>query len=475
MGLLDYIILIAYFGILVGIGWYTSKKQDSIEQYFVGGRQTGTFSLMTLWMSSWIGGASILGSAEQSFEIGVSSLWYPLAIAVGCVLFALTFTGRIKDAGDAFNHITYPDFIESRYDVRCRAISTVTAIFANVGYAASQLLCTATMTSLLTGWSLELSFVVATAVTVFYTSLGGFLAMDCTCRFQAILILLGVACVGLPLTVVAVGDIGRFSQELPPNFFSMGEVGGVSTFAMFLSVIMTFYTASDSYIRCFSAKTSRTARNGTLLAALLVVCIGISVCVMGLGARLLFPDLDNGTNAFITLVMRIFPTGVKGLMLVVLLSAIMSTASSCILTASANMTRDIYQRFINPTASERNIVILSMLSSLAVGAVGAFIAWNMQNIIALLCMAFTINSAGLFLPTLGAFFWKRATPTAAFWSMTMSLLTVLGWYFGKAAYPGNTVFAIDPVWPGLAVSFVLFGLISLLGKAPDTAVAEGKA
>ncbi|PWL56332.1 MAG: Na+/proline symporter [Desulfovibrionaceae bacterium] len=463
MDIWDYAVLLAYFGILVGIGWRASRRQKDMTQYFVGGRRTGTLAIMTLWMASWVGGATILGTAEQAYEMGLRSLLYPCAIAFGCVLFALTFTGKIKEAGDAHGHITYPDFIEKHYGSRCRVVSTVTAFCANIGYTSSQLLATALIMNQLTGWSLGLSFVVSTAVTVLYTAAGGFLAMDETCRFQAALIFIGTGLVGMPLTLWAVGEAGHAAAELPAGFTSFGGVSGWSLVGMFLSVIMTFYTSSDSYIRCFSAKSRRAATVGTMLAALLIVSIGVSVCVMGLGARLLFPELGDGANAFITIIMRLFPSGVKGLMLVVLLAAIMSTACSCILAASANITRDIYQRFINPGAPDRRVVGLSVAGSVLVGAVSALLAWYVRDIIGLLFMAFTINSASLFLPTLGAYFWRRGTERAAFWSIALSLATVLVWYAGRECLPGAALFDVDPVWPGLALSAALFFSLSLRG------------
>lgn len=64
MDIWDYVVLLAYFGILVGIGWRASRRQKDMAQYFVGGRRTGTLAIMTLWMASWVGGATILGTAE---------------------------------------------------------------------------------------------------------------------------------------------------------------------------------------------------------------------------------------------------------------------------------------------------------------------------------------------------------------------------------------------------------------------------
>ncbi|MEG2173181.1 MAG: sodium:solute symporter family protein [Desulfovibrionaceae bacterium] len=470
MGVLDYLILAGYLLLLLGIGWRLRKTQSSVEEYFIGGRQAGTITLMALWMSSWIGGASIIGNAEQAYTSGMDSLWYPAAISFGCVVFALTFSGRIKAAGDTFRHVTYPDFLEGRYGARCRTMGTITTIFANIGYTAGQLLSAATILNVLSGWSTGFSLFLATAVTIFYTVLGGFKAMDHTSRLQAFIIFFGLLVFGLPSTLEAVGGFSQLQAQLPPAFLSTTSMPVSSILALFCSVGMTFYTSMDSYTRCFSAKSQSAARNGTLLAAGLVVGIGISVCIMGIAARVLFPALENGTNAFVMLMMHIFPPGGKGLMLIVILSAIMSTANSCILTASANLSHDIYHRFLRPQASQQHLVSVGRWCGLGVGLLGACIAYLMQDIIGLLCMAFTINSAGLFLPTLGAFFWKGGTPRAAFWSMGATLVTVLFFYSGKMAMSWKILplspwwqdlLRIDPLWPGLAASALLFGLLSL--------------
>jgi SSS family solute:Na+ symporter len=284
------------------------------------------------------------------------------------------------------------------------------------------------------------------------------------------LVIVGISAVATPLTWNALGDASRLSTELPADFFQLGSWGWGAIVAMFISMVLTFFTSMDSYTRCFAAKSVRTARNGTLVAALIVLCISLSICFLGMSAKILIPNGTDGSSTLIRLIMHVFPAGVKGLMLVTILSAIMSTADTCILCASANLTRDVYQRFINPVAPQARVMRISICSSILVGVVGALVGWYSKSIINLLIMTFTINSAGLFLPTLGVFFWKRASSRAAFWSMSVSLVTVLGWYLGKGAFPDSALFAIDPVWPGLVASALLFFPLSL--AAPGYREAE---
>ena len=467
----DYCVLVAYFCALLFIGYHANKKHKNAEDYYVGGRKLGSISLMALWLSSWVGGASIMGSAEKSFSMGISFMWYPLSMFFGCVIFGLTFAAPVKRLGDRYNHITYPNLIEQRYDSRTRIVCTITTIFAYIGYTASQLLGAASIITAITGMSLGMSFVVATSITIVYTSMGGFFAVEKTDWFQALLMMLGVSIIAVPLTFFSMGGVSRLTTELPTSYFYLGSWGWGTIAAMFMSMVLTFFTSMDGYTRCYAAKSERSARNGTLLAAVLILVICTSICFLGMSAKVLYPDATGGTAAIVDLIIRIFPTGLKGLMLVALLSAIMSTADTCILCASANLTRDIYQRFINPHAPQRTVLRLSILSSFAVGLSGALIAWYSKDIMSLLLMTFTINSAGMFIPTIGVFLWKRAQPGAAFWSMTLSLVTVVGWYIGQAFWPDNSLLAIDPVWPGLLVSMGIFFPWSLKERRTTTANA----
>lgn len=468
MHTIDYTVLLMYFCLLLGIGYYANTKQKSTEDYYVGGRGVGTLSLGALWMSSWVGGASILGTAEKSFEIGISSLWYSLAMFFGFIFFSFTFAGRIKEMGDKFQHITYPDLIEQRYDTKARLISTITTITAYIGYTATQLLAAAHIITTITGISVGYSFVIATTITISYTAFGGFFAVEKTDRFQALLILFGVSAIAVPLTWNELGGIQQLTEKLPTSYFELDSWGIGPILAMFISIVLTFFTSMDSYTRCYAAKSKESARNGTLLAAAAVLCISLSICFLGMSAKILYPSHSGGESALIKLIMHVFPFGVKGLMLVAILSAIMSTADTCILSASANLSRDIYQRFINQDANQNQILRFSMMSSVLVGTTSALIGWFSESIIALLVMTFTINSAGLFFPTLGAFFWKRATAHAAFWSMGLSLSTVTIWYIGQYLKMNSAVFSIDPVWPGLFVSFVTFVTLTLYSSTTTT-------
>jgi len=151
--------------------------------------------------------------------------------------------------------------------------------------------------------------------------------------------------------------------------------------------------------------------------------------------------------------------GLKGLMVIGILSAVMSVASISVLTASANYARDIHQRYLRPSISPPAMLRIGALAALGAGGLGLLMAWRMRDIIDLLQFGFTLNSAGLFLPTVAALFTNRVPASAAFWSTAASLATVIAWRIAADAGAGG-IFALDPLWPGLAVSALLLVVLS---------------
>jgi SSS family solute:Na+ symporter len=310
------------------------------------------------------------------------------------------------------------------------------------------------------GWDYELCLLVAGAIVILYTAVGGYLAVTYTDWVQVALLLVGVVVVGIPVAISAAGGWAHMRAVLPGSYYDLGAQGWDRIAALVVSMVLAFFVGMDSFSRCFAARAAAAARNGALLAAVLIIPLAVAAVWLGLAAAVLYPDpAAAGSSVLATFVLDTFPPGLKGLMLIAVLSAIMSTADICILTASANYTRDIHQRFIRPDLEPRAMLKLGTLASAAVGLFSMLLAWKMRDIIDILQLGFTINAAGLFLPTIAALYGNRVPASAAFWSIGASLATVIAWRVASDAGAGG-VFAVDPLWPGLAVSAVLLLALS---------------
>ncbi len=466
LSVLDTSLIFAYLVLMIAIGFYASRKQDSVEDFFVAGGRLGTFSIACLWLASWVGGAAVVGGVAKAYEFGISGGWYTICMAIGCLTFGLFFAARVKRWGNERQLLTYPDLMESVYDSRTRIVSTITTILAFVSFAAGQLAAAGAILSTLLGWDYSMSLLLASAIIVVYTATGGFLAVTYTDWVQFALLFIGIVLVGIPIAIANGGTWATLTTELPAAYFNPTGWGVATMLALGISLPLSFFVAMDSYTRMFAARNEQVAKHGTLIATLFLLPIAVGTVWIGMTAALTHPGIENGNSVLSTFVVATFPVGLKGLMLVGILAALMSTADICILTASANGSRDIYQRYVNPNASPRKMFRISMWLAAIVGLIAALMAWQMQDVISILIIAFTINSAALFVPTIAIVVQKKVNNDAAFWSITLSLVTVIGWYVASTLELAS-VFAIDPVWPGLLVSFITFTGISSLAGANE--------
>jgi len=463
---LDTGIIFAYLALMIAIGIYASRGQESIEDFFVAGGKLGTFSIACLWLASWIGGAAIVGGAAKTYEVGISGGWYITCIVIGCLLFGLFFSARVKRWGNERHLLTYPDFIETRYDSRTRIVATVTTIIAFIGFSAGQLAAAGAILSTLLGWDYAPSLMLASSIIVVYTATGGYLAVTYTDWVQFTLLFVGVVVVGIPVAIANGGTWESLTTVLPASHFSLTGWGVPTMLALGVSIPLSFFVGMDSFTRMFAAKNETSAKRGTLLATVFLIPLAIGTIWLGMTAALLYPDMENSSNILSRFVLDTFPVGLKGLMLVGILAALMSTADICILTAAANGSRDIYQRYLNPDVAPRKLFRISIALAAIVGAAAGLMAWQMQDIVSILLVAFTINSAALFIPTIAMVAFKKVNKAAAFWSITLALLTVIGWYVASALNLAE-VFTLDPLWPGLIVSAASFFIISLISNAQE--------
>ena len=458
MNVLDVVIILAYFVGMIALGLIANKKQTGVDDYYLGGRAMGALKIGALWMAGWIGGSSVIGTSSNSYSMGITGIWYVGEIAIGCVLFALVMAEPVKRVSEVLQNITFPEMIRARYDQKNSTMASVTTILAMIGYTAAQFVAGASILNVLTGWDLGLCYVLAAVVIVFYVSTGGLLAVTYTDIVQMALLLLGV--------LIIAHEAGHFwaaracGISLPASFFDLGAWGWPTIAALGLSTVMSFFTSMDSYTRCIAAKDAKTARTGTIYAAVLVLIIAGASTFLGMAGKLILPDLASSNNVIAALVVELFPHGLKGLVLIGVLSAIMSTADISVLTGSASLTKDIYQRYFHPEASEKTLMRVGLAASLFVGVLGAVFGWFTQDIMNILLITFTINSAGLFLPTIGAFFWKKSCSAGAFASMLSATIIAIVWFIGGkvSALP---LFSIDALWPSFGVSAVLYVVICL--------------
>ncbi len=149
------------------------------------------------------------------------------------------------------------------------------------------------------------------------------------------------------------------------------------------------------------------------------------------------------------------------ILLAAAVSMIISTADSFLLVPSTNLARDVYQRFLRPQASQREMLLVSRLLVVGLGVIAYVQLSFFSGVLEAAMYAYTVYGAGITPAVLAAFFWKRATPAGGIASIAGSMVATLGWKFGG----GEALCAA--VYPALATSVLLLVGVSLLGRRPS--------
>jgi SSS family solute:Na+ symporter len=141
----------------------------------------------------------------------------------------------------------------------------------------------------------------------------------------------------------------------------------------------------------------------------------------------------------------------------------MSTADSCLIAASGNLVTDIIGRFVNFGSSHKRILLLSQIMTLVLGIFALFLASNMQNVLELMLYSYAFMVSGLFIPIIGAFYWKRSSATAALWAMLIGGGTTITLIITNPPLP----FGLDPNIFGITASALIFIVFSYIFPTPE--------
>ncbi len=460
---LDYLIFAMYFAGVLGIGLYFFRRNESREDYYVGGRRISAGHVGLSIVATDVGGGFSIGLGGLGFAIGLAGSWLLFTGLVGAWLCAVVMVPRIKALDVQHGLLTYPDFLRLRYGKSVAAVAAVISGIGYLGFTSAQILAGAKLAagSVFTHitWAdpLKVSLYLMAGVILIYTVLGGIKAVIYTDTVQWIILLLGLSLFGLPFAYIKVGGWAGMTEALPKSHFQLTNVSPVQIINWFVTIIPIWFVAMTLYQRIYACRNVKDAKRAFFFAGLLeypiMAFLGVA---LGLMARVVFPTADS-EMAMPMLLGAALPMGVTGIVIAAYFSAIMSTADSCLIASSANWVNDIIGQ-LGLKFSDRAFMRLSQVVTLVVGVLALLLATTFDTVLGLILNAYAFMVSGLLIPTLGAYFWKGSRPTAALVSMLGGggLTLFLTFALEKPAW------GLEPSLFGIAVSLILFVGVSLL-------------
>ncbi len=457
VSVIDIAIILVYMAAMLFVGLFLFKR-ETLEDFFVNKRKTKLLLLVFSGVSTNVGAGTIIGSVTSAYDTGISFPLLGAFVAAFAWLTVAWFAPRIKNFGDKYRAFSFGDFYGTRYSPKNRLLVGIIIFVAYFLWAAVQFTGLATIATVLTGLSWEISILLSFAVVIAYTTLSGLKGDIYTDAIQfsiMFLVLLGIL---LPLSLAKVGGLAAFSS-LPASFFDPFAFFGGPIFSLIAFIIFLPFglVSVEIWQRIYAATDARTARKAMIISGFLNVPFFIAAAIFGMSAFILYPNIDRDFALF-QLMKDVLPVGFLGLGFAGILATLMSTVDSLIVVGASALLKDIYISFINPKVSDEKALKLARLFALGFGTVAAVTAYIIADILQLLLASVMILL--VFLPSvLGGFLWKRSTSAAAFWSILIGFVVAI---IATLQIPNYAFF------PAFAASLIIFVILSFVTKHSPT-------
>ncbi len=462
MHIVDTAIIIFYFAFVIAIGLFFFRRQESIDEYFVGNRRMSTLHIGLSVVATDVGGGFSIGLGGLGYAIGLAGNWLLFTGLVGAILSATIVVPRVWRLGSRHLHLTYPEYLEHRFDGRLRLAAAIVSALGYAAFVGSQVLAGAKLSAAAFDIPLTTAVLAMAVVIVVYTALGGLQAVVYTDTLQWIVLLAGLLFAALPFAWNAVGGLEGLTAALPPSHFDPFAVSGRRLAMWAFSIVPIWFIAMTLYQRIYATQSEKTAKRAWYLAGFLewplMAFLGVT---LGMMSRVLFPAVDPEMGLPL-LIREILPVGIAGIVMAAYFSAIMSTADSCLLASVGNVANDLYHRFIDRGASESRVLMVGRLLTIAIGMGSVILALTVPTVLDAILLSYSFMVSGLFAPTLGGLIWKRVSTRAAL----ASLLAGGGAFLLLSFVPQLDPFSY-PIFLSLPTSFV--ALVAATMVWPNTA------
>ncbi|OCA82125.1 sodium:solute symporter family transporter [Pseudobacillus wudalianchiensis] len=462
MSSLDLIIILFYFAMLIGVGVYSSKKIDNEADYLVAGKRLGYGLYIPAMTAVVLGGASTFGSTKLGYQYGISGLWLVGMIGLGILGMGIFFSKKLSK----LSIFSVSELLGNRFGNSSRYISGIIMAVYDIMVAVTAVVAIGVMFTALFGWNSATAVLVGGLIVVFYTMIGGMWAVTLTDVIQFWIMFVGLIGVLLPLGIYHAGGITELTNQVTPEFLSITNIGGKAIFAYFLLYFFGMMIGQDIWQRAFTAKNEKILRKGTIYAGILCIIYGIAGAVIGMVASVVVPGLSDPQQALPQLVIAILPTGLIGLLVAAVSSAVMSTASGTIMASSTIIVNDFILFKSKKKRTEKQKINLTRMVTFLVGCIAIFIALVLQDIIVALDVAYALLSGSIFIPVIAALFWKKVSARVTLISMAISAIVIVSDLIIEGVSSLNAI-----IW-GIAASAIVMG-VGTLFERKKTIVTEG--
>lgn len=452
MHIIDILIIVAFLIATLHIGFNSSKKIKTFNDYAIGNRKFSDFAIFCTLAATAIGGTATIGEAGKFYEVGIvqllAEIMYPFQFLLISLLFAHRFSNYYGcySVGDVFYRSyglvgkVFIGFIGSIYEIllvamQFIAMGTTISSFTNLSYTTSL-------------WA-------SAIIILIYTGRGGVRAVTFTDILQFIILILS-----FPILLITVfGEIGGLKgliNQLPQTHLTISpENLRRYTFLMIpLSVPMITPVLVQRLLMTSNRQQGAVAYRNLAWSYLFII---LMTSLLGLTAKVLFPHLSRGDEALLTLITNCLPVGIFGIAIIGILAVLMSTTDSHLNCGSVMLVNDLISPFSKRELSESTKLKLVRITSLIIGICGLFVASNRINIFESRILVSTLWFSVIVAPLYFLLFNMKISPKGLCISAVAGFTTCVLWNLNI-----KPILKIDGLFPGFFMNSTLAFLFYFL-------------
>jgi len=463
------VVLVLYYVVVLGIGYWAMQRggSEDLEGYLLGGRKVGPMATALTLQSTSMSGYMFLGAGGLGYLQGYWALWFAAGDIGGGVLNLSIIGRRMRKLSQMMGALTSIEYLEKRYpSAAVRLYAGVLTIFLLGFYVLAQLIAGGKGLAIVTGIPYPVALAISVGIILVYTFMGGYLAVAYTDFFQSLVMLAGV----MWIVIAALSEVGGLTaansaiSNIDPTLLSVWgrDLGFQGQWGVVAGALLIFSIGPMGWphvvTRHMAMAQPATARRAGAWATAWNLLFVPAPYLVGILAILILPGLEDPEMAIFEVAEKLLPAAVTGLVMAAIMAAIMSTADSLLLQTGSIASRDIYERFINPNATEKQMVMASRGLVLAIAVIGYGVALVEPPSVFSIVIFATSMLGSAFLPAyFCAVWWRKANTPGALASMVAGSLVAFFWEYLDLVETTQ----LAPMLTGVVSSTVTMVVVSL--------------
>ncbi len=487
------LMLVVFFGIMVGIGMYCRRNATNVDGFVLGGRSVGPWLTAFAYGTSYFSAVIFVGYAGQfGWKYGIASTWVGIGNALIGSFMAWAILGRrTRIMTQHLNSATMPQFFSARFDSPALKICSSVIIFIFlIPYTASLYNGLSRLFGMAFNIDYSVCVIVMAILTGVYVIAGGYMATAINDFIQGIIMVFGIcAVIGAVLKsqggfLAALEGLAQISDETvsaaPGVFNSFFGPDPLNLLGVVILTSLGTWGLPQMVQKFYAIKSEGAINKGMIISTIFAFIVAGGCYFLGGFGRLFSDKIDIAANGFDSVV----PTMLSGLpdiliavVVILVLSASMSTLSSLVLTSSSTLTLDLLKgRVVKDMDEKKQLVIMRALIVvfIAISVVLAIIQYKSSVTFIAQLMGVSWGAlAGAFLaPFLYGLYWKKTTKAACWVSFIFSSVVMIANIFVRSSFPALLQSPINAGAFCMLAGLILVPIVSAVTPSPDRKLVD---